>query len=78
MSFLEEGHTGSVLLFINTKKSNKRDVTISKFKFNPETYLASFKMYVPAGIFNDFCHKNTVLHEFVHKPSKVVRQPSKN
>ena len=67
-----------ILFFINTKKPHLKDITISKFKFNRERYLASFKMYVPADSFDelvtaDFWPKNTVVHEFVHKPSKVVR-----
>ena len=72
-----------MIFFINTEKPYLKDFTISKFKLNRERYLASFKIYVPADSFDelvasDFWPNNTVLHEFVHKPSKVVRFESRS
>lgn len=81
--FASDTSEDDILFFINTKKPHLKDITISKFKFNRERYLASFKIYVPADSFDelvaaDFWPKNTVVHEFVHKPSKVVRLESRS
>ena len=83
--FASDTTEDDILFLINTKKKTYlKDITISKFKFNRERYLGiSFKIYVPADSFDelvtaDFCPKNTVVHEFVHKPSKVVRLESRS
>ena len=84
-SFASDTTEDNILFFINTKKPYLKYITISKFnrEFNRERYLASFKIYVPADSFDelvasDFWTKNTVVHDFVHKPSKVVRLDSRS
>ena len=50
--FASDTSENDILFFINTNKPYLKDITISKFKFNRERYLASFKIYVPADSFD--------------------------
>ena len=52
-SFASDTNEDDALFFINTKNPYLKNITISKFKFNRERYIASSKMYVPADSFDE-------------------------